>query len=112
VVVHALKAHDPLARIHFYNWFLRSVLDREVDSQLVFFSDETCFSLHGEVNSQNNRYWNAENPGLIHKLPLHDKIIDVWSAMSTRRVIGSSFTVIQLTLSGTQTTSYAHFLPS
>jgi alpha-L-arabinofuranosidase len=26
------------------------------------------------VNSQNSRYWSAENPGRIHELPLHDKI--------------------------------------
>jgi hypothetical protein len=30
-VVHALKEHDPVARIHFYNWFLQSVHDGVVD---------------------------------------------------------------------------------
>jgi hypothetical protein len=35
-VVDALKEHDPVARIHFCNWFLQSVYDGEVDPQLVF----------------------------------------------------------------------------
>jgi hypothetical protein len=39
-----------------------------VDTQLVLFSDEAWFSLCGEVNSQNSRYWSAENPGLTHEL--------------------------------------------
>jgi hypothetical protein len=72
-LVYALKEHDPIARIHFCNWFLQSVHDGEVDAQLVFFSDEAWFSLCGEVNSQNNQYWSAENPGLIHVLSLHDE---------------------------------------
>jgi hypothetical protein len=55
-VVHALKEHDPVARIHFCNWFLQSVHDGEVDPQLAFFFDEAWFSLVGEVNSQNSRY--------------------------------------------------------
>jgi hypothetical protein len=90
-VVYALKEHDPVARIHFYNWFLQSVHDGEVDPQLVFFSDEAWFSLRGHVNSQNNRHWSAENPGVIHELSLHDEKIGVWCAMNARRVIGPIF---------------------
>jgi hypothetical protein len=60
--VHALKEHDPVSRIHFCNWFLQSVHDGEVDPQLVLVSDEARFYLRGKVNSQNSRYWSAENP--------------------------------------------------
>jgi hypothetical protein len=35
-----------------------------------FFSEEAWFSLYGEVNSQNSRYWSAENQRFIHELPL------------------------------------------
>jgi hypothetical protein len=54
-VVHALKEHDPIARMHVHvcNWFLQSVYEGEVDTQLLFFCHETWFSLRGEVNSQN-----------------------------------------------------------
>jgi hypothetical protein len=38
------------------------------------------------VNSQNNRYWSAENPRLIHELPLHDEGIGVWCVISAHRI--------------------------
>jgi hypothetical protein len=60
-LVDAWKEHDPVARIHFCNWFLQSVYDGEVDPQLVFFSSEALVSLRGKVNSQNGRYWSAES---------------------------------------------------
>jgi hypothetical protein len=37
------------------------------------------------VNSQNNWYWSAENPRIIHKK------IGVWCAISARRMIGPIF---------------------
>jgi hypothetical protein len=49
----------------------------EVVPQLVFSSNETLFSLCGEVNSQNNQYLSAENQRFIHKRPLHDEEIGV-----------------------------------
>jgi hypothetical protein len=67
----------------------------------VFFFDEAWFSFRGEVNSQTNRYWNAENPRIIHELPRHDEKIDVWCAVSARRIIGPIFTTIQSILPGT-----------
>jgi hypothetical protein len=39
-VVHALKEHDPVARIHVCNWGFQSVYEGEVDTQLVFFCHE------------------------------------------------------------------------
>ena len=40
--------------------------DGEVHPVIVFFFNEGWFSLCGEVNSKNGRYWSAENPGLVH----------------------------------------------
>jgi hypothetical protein len=36
-------------------------------------SDEAWFHLSGHVNSQNTRYWAAENPHLVHEQPLQDQ---------------------------------------
>jgi hypothetical protein len=91
MVVHALKEHDPVERTNFFNWFLRSVHDGEVDPQLVLFSDEVWFSLCGEMNSQNSWYWSAENLRCFHKLPLHDEKIGVWSVICARRIIRPIF---------------------
>jgi hypothetical protein len=46
--------------------------DKETDPTLVLFSDEAQFNVSGYVNSLNNMDWSAENPMLIHKVPLHD----------------------------------------
>lgn len=62
LVVHALKEHDLVARIHFCNWFHQSAHNGEVYPQLMFFYDEAWFSLHGEVNFKNSHWWSTENP--------------------------------------------------
>jgi hypothetical protein len=90
-VVHALKEHDLVVRINTCNWFLQSVHDGEINPQLVFISNEAWSSLHGELNSQNKWYWSAENPRLIHELPLHYEKIGVWCAISAHRITGPIF---------------------
>jgi hypothetical protein len=42
-IVHALKEHDLIARVHFCNWFLWSVHDGEVNPQSVFFTMTPVF---------------------------------------------------------------------
>jgi hypothetical protein len=54
-------------------------------------SDEAWFHLSGHVNSQNTRYWEAENPRLLHEQPLHNQKIGVWCAVSGTRIIGPIF---------------------
>jgi hypothetical protein len=39
-----------------------------LDPQRIFYSVKTCFTLHGSINSQNNRYWCTENT--VHEEPL------------------------------------------
>jgi hypothetical protein len=36
---------------------------------------------------QNNHYWSSQNPHLTHKVLLHPKKVDVWCAVSARRII-------------------------
>jgi hypothetical protein len=54
-------------------------------------SDEAWFHVSGNVNAQNSRIWDAENPHVLHQRPLHDIKVGVWCAMSARRVIGPIF---------------------
>lgn len=42
-VVHALKEHDRVARIHFCVWFIKAARDGEADPPLVLFCDEVRF---------------------------------------------------------------------
>jgi hypothetical protein len=62
MTIHALQPRDPASRVYFCSWFLRSVIEGEIDLQLTFFSDEAWFHLQGYINTQNNRYWNSQNP--------------------------------------------------
>jgi hypothetical protein len=63
----------------------------EINSQLTFFSDEAWFHLQGYINTQNNRYWNSQNPHLTHEVLLQPVKVGVWCAISSRRVVGSVF---------------------
>ncbi|KAF2355783.1 RNA-polymerase II-associated protein 3-like C-terminal domain [Trinorchestia longiramus] len=54
-------------------------------------SDEAHFHLSGYVNKQNCRYWSAENPKIVHEIPLHSEKITVWCGMTSERIIGPYF---------------------
>jgi hypothetical protein len=92
---HALQLRDAACRVHFCSWFLQSVVEGEMDPQLIFFSDETRFHLQGYINTQNNRYWSSQNPHRTHVL-LHPVKVGVWCAVSARRIVGPVFFKKQL----------------
>jgi hypothetical protein len=54
-------------------------------------SDEAWLHVSGYVNAQNSHIWDTENPHVLHQRPLHDIKVDVWCAVSARRVIGPIF---------------------
>jgi hypothetical protein len=88
--MHALQPCDPARMVHFCSWFLRSVVEGEIDPQLTFFSDETWFHLQGYISTQNNRYWSSQNPHLTHEVQLHPVKVGVWCAVSAR-IVGPMF---------------------
>jgi hypothetical protein len=90
-VIHALQSRDPANRVHFCCWFLQSVIEGEIYPQLIFSSDEARFRLQGYINTQNNRYWNSQNPHLTHEVPLHAVKVGVWCAVSARRICGGLY---------------------
>jgi hypothetical protein len=59
-VMHELKEPDKEKLLQYCRWFthfIRSYIDI---SDTVFFCDEACFHLGGNINSQNSRIWSAE----------------------------------------------------
>jgi hypothetical protein len=56
---------------------------------LTLFSYDACFQINGIVNFQSNRHWSAENPMLIHKVPLHNVIVGVARVVSVTMITGS-----------------------
>jgi sulfur relay (sulfurtransferase) complex TusBCD TusD component (DsrE family) len=75
-----LQPLNPAGRVHFCNWFLQSVVEGEIDSQLTFFPDEAWFHLQGYMNTQDNSYWNSQNPDLTQEGSLHPVKVCVWCA--------------------------------
>lgn len=56
--------------------------------ECLLFSDEAHFPLHGEVNTQNFRYWSDRNPGWFRQEPLHSPRLTVWAAIGKLGVVG------------------------
>jgi hypothetical protein len=54
----------------------------------MIFSDEAYFYLTLPNNKQNNRYWDVSANGYGIEVPLHDKKLLVWCAISAKRVFG------------------------
>lgn len=59
--------------------------------QRLLFSDEAHFSIHGDVNRHNFRYWANNNPHWVREAPLHSPRLTVWAAIGHQRVIGPFF---------------------
>jgi hypothetical protein len=74
------------SRVHFCSWFLQSVVEGEIETQLTLFSNEAWFHLQRYIYTQNNHYWSSQNPHLTHKVLLQPMKVGVWCAVSARRV--------------------------
>ena len=90
-VVHALQPPDAPQRRQFCEWLFNEITMNGLNMDLFLISDESWFHLSGYVNSQNNRFWAAENPHYFHETPLHAQKVGVWCAVSARRIIGPIF---------------------
>lgn len=96
--LHSYKIHvyqellpiDFERRTQFCQWFLDNHNNDEAMDN-IFFSDEAYFHLSGYVNSQNMRWWSAENPHYYVEQPLHPLKVGVWIAICRRRLIGPIF---------------------
>jgi hypothetical protein len=60
----------------------------KIKPTIILFSDEAWFHFSGYLNSQNKRYWSADNPVLLHQVPLHSIRVASWCAARATRVIG------------------------
>jgi hypothetical protein len=71
----------------FITGFAKQWCSGEIDPMFTWFTDEEGFDLSGHVNTENNRYWLAENPRRIREVPLYKIKVGVWCAISTTRII-------------------------
>jgi hypothetical protein len=82
-----LKPHHRIQRVQHAHAQLQILADNPDFLKTLLFSDEAHFSIHGEVNHHNFRYWSNENPGLIREEPLHSPRMTVWAAIGYGGVI-------------------------
>jgi transposase len=85
---HFIEEHDYAKRLEFAQWFLKL---RKSTEQFMIFSDEAYFYLTLPNNKQNNRYWDVSANGYGIEVPLHDKKVLVWCAISSTHVFGPYF---------------------
>jgi hypothetical protein len=86
--VQQVQEVDVVKQVNYCMWLLNSICAGLLDPFQYIMSDEAWFHLSGHVNSQNTRYWSAENPHLVQEQPLRDQKIGVCCAVSEARIIG------------------------
>ena len=82
---------DHTLRLGFCTRILKEIEEKTVPLQQILFTDEAHFYLHGDVNSQNMRYWSVNNPHIIHEKPLHSPRLTVWVGVASFGIIGPYF---------------------
>lgn len=90
--VQELTEDDPDRRVQFCEEIMNK-LDRNVVSlDSIVFSDESTFTLNGELNRQNCRYWSAENPHWIRETHTqYPQKVNVWAGIIGDHIIGPIF---------------------
>ena len=88
-----LLPQDYESRIEFAN---RALNDLPFDK--VLYSDETYFSLHGNIHSLRESIWSKSNPQALLERPLQSEKLLVWCGFSERIIIPPYF--IEGTLNG------------
>ena len=86
-VMQHLKPSDKAARRTFASW----LKDNDGIVESVWFTDEAHFTLDGQVNKQNVRYWSNEKPGVFQEKALHSEKVTAWIALSSSGIIGPYF---------------------
>jgi hypothetical protein len=90
-VVQELLPMDLEKRVQYCLWFQHLIGEHPGILDITWFTNEAWFHLSGYIYSQNTRVWAEENPHEIHTVPLHLEKIDVWCALSRRRIISPIF---------------------
>lgn len=87
-----LNEDDPDRRIEFCETMMNIINDNALFLQRIVFSDESTFTLHGEVNRQNCRYWADNNPRWMKEQHTQrPQKVNVWAGIINETIIGPFF---------------------
>ena len=87
-----LVNNDPERRTDFCELMFNSINENDDLLSRICFTDEATFTIHGEVNSQNCRYWSRENEHLFNSTRTQrPQKVNVWAGLIRDQVIGPFF---------------------
>lgn len=87
-----LKEGDPALRAEFCEIFLDKINENPNILHKICFTDEATFTVHGEVNSQNCRYWAQENMHLYNATRTQSpQKVNTWAGIIAGHIIGPFF---------------------
>ena len=91
-LVHELSEDDPDHRIEFCETMME-MCNRDLGlAARIIFSDESTFTLNGEVNRQNLRYWAPQNPHWMREHHTQNpQKVNVWAGIVGDRILGPYF---------------------
>lgn len=91
-LVQELSDDDPDRRMEFCQILMNMCNDNPLQVKNIIFSDEATFTLNGEVNRQNCRYWAKENPRWMREQHTqYPQKVNVWAGIVRNRIIGPYF---------------------
>lgn len=92
VILQEFTEADPDRRLQFCEEMMALIDGNDLSTENILFSDESTFTLNGEVNRQNCRYWAEENPHWMREGHTQwPQKVNVWAGIIRDRVIGPIF---------------------
>lgn len=90
--VQELTEDDPDRRVEFCEQMMNLIDNNQILLASVLFSDESTFTLQGEVNRQNCRYWADHNPHWIRETHTQfPQKVNVWAGIIGDQILGPIF---------------------
>ncbi|GBM84527.1 hypothetical protein AVEN_246184-1 [Araneus ventricosus] len=74
-----------------YATFMQESMEAETVADRLIFSDESTFQISGKVNRYNGRIWGTEKPSTVIEHERDSAKINVFCAISSRKLYGSFF---------------------
>jgi len=91
-LVQELNEDDPDRRIEFCETMVNKIDEDPPFLYNIVFSDEATFTLKGEVNRHNCRYWSDTNPDwMMDSHTQYPQKVNVWAGLLNNALIGPFF---------------------
>ncbi|GFW56893.1 retrovirus-related Pol polyprotein from transposon TNT 1-94 [Trichonephila clavipes] len=97
---HELLPADTAQREAFAKWAFSKMEQDPTWDLNILWTDEARFSLHGDVNNHNCRFWVTSNPREYTQKPLHSQKVTAWCGFTGSFIIGPFFFETQCPVNG------------